>query len=102
MTDILSLSIRELAEHFRRRTLSPVELLTATLARADSVQLALNPFRLIDREAARSPLRLVRDVGQKAPRSHLWTAFPFRSRITKLWQASRALRAASLPRTTRS
>lgn len=52
MTDILSLSIRELAEHFRRRTLSPVELLTATLARADSVQLALNPFRLIDREAA--------------------------------------------------
>jgi aspartyl-tRNA(Asn)/glutamyl-tRNA(Gln) amidotransferase subunit A len=52
LTDILSLSVAEIAEQFRRRALSPVELLNANLARADGVQARLNPFRMIDREAA--------------------------------------------------
>ncbi len=52
MTDILLLSVTEIADLFRRRALSPVELLSATLARAESVQAHLNPFRMIDREGA--------------------------------------------------
>jgi aspartyl-tRNA(Asn)/glutamyl-tRNA(Gln) amidotransferase subunit A len=48
----LFLNATELAQHFRRRTLSPVELLEATIARAETVQPRLNPFRLIDAEPA--------------------------------------------------
>jgi Asp-tRNA(Asn)/Glu-tRNA(Gln) amidotransferase A subunit family amidase len=53
MTDVLYLSAKELADEFRRRALSPVELLNTILARAESVQQRLNPFRLIDAERAR-------------------------------------------------
>ena len=41
MTDILFLSAAELAEHYRQRALSPVEVLDATLARAEAIQPAL-------------------------------------------------------------
>lgn len=43
----------ELGEQFRRRALSPVELLDAVLARAGQVQPVLNPFRLLDPAGAR-------------------------------------------------
>jgi aspartyl-tRNA(Asn)/glutamyl-tRNA(Gln) amidotransferase subunit A len=57
MTEPLFLSTVELAEQFRLRRLSPVELLDATLARAESVQERLNPFRLLDGERAREAAR---------------------------------------------
>ena len=45
MSGTLFLSANALADHFARRTLSPVEVLKATLARAELVQPELNPFR---------------------------------------------------------
>ncbi len=52
MTGTLFVAAYELAEHFARRTLSPVELLHATLARAAEVQPELNPFRVLYGEEA--------------------------------------------------
>lgn len=52
MTGTLFLTADELAESFARRTLSPVELLQATLARAVEVQPELNPFRVLYSEEA--------------------------------------------------
>jgi aspartyl-tRNA(Asn)/glutamyl-tRNA(Gln) amidotransferase subunit A len=57
LSDILSLSLAELAEQFRSRALSPVELLEAVLVRAEAVQLRLNAFRMIDAERAREAAR---------------------------------------------
>jgi len=57
LTDSFFLSATELAEQFGKRSLSPVELLDATLARAKSVQPRLNPFRMIDAERAREAAR---------------------------------------------
>ena len=54
MTEILFLSAAELAEQYRRRALSPVEALAATLARAEAIQPTLNPFCLFDAEPARA------------------------------------------------
>jgi len=52
MTGTLYLSATELADHYRSRSLSPVETITASLARAEAVQPRLNAFRLIDGERA--------------------------------------------------
>jgi aspartyl-tRNA(Asn)/glutamyl-tRNA(Gln) amidotransferase subunit A len=54
LQDILFLSAAELAEQFGRRTLSPVEALEATLARAEAIQPKLNAFCLIDAASARA------------------------------------------------
>jgi aspartyl-tRNA(Asn)/glutamyl-tRNA(Gln) amidotransferase subunit A len=48
LTDPLFLSITELTNQFRQRTLSPVELFQGVLARSELVQSRLNAFRLID------------------------------------------------------
>ncbi len=47
MTGTLFLTAYELADHFARRALSPVEILKAALARAAEVQSELNPFRVL-------------------------------------------------------
>ena len=52
LSESFFLSAAELAERYGKRTLSPVELLDATLARAEIVQQRLNPFRVIDAERA--------------------------------------------------
>jgi aspartyl-tRNA(Asn)/glutamyl-tRNA(Gln) amidotransferase subunit A len=52
LPDIPLLSVREITDQFRRRALSPVELINLTLVRAEAVQTHLNPFRMIDREGA--------------------------------------------------
>ena len=46
-----------LAEAYRTRRLSPVEVIEATLARAEAVQPALCPFRLLDEGGARDAAR---------------------------------------------
>jgi aspartyl-tRNA(Asn)/glutamyl-tRNA(Gln) amidotransferase subunit A len=57
LSDILFLSLAELAQQFRSRTLSPVELLEAALMRAAAVQPRLNAFRLLDPDRAREAAR---------------------------------------------
>jgi aspartyl-tRNA(Asn)/glutamyl-tRNA(Gln) amidotransferase subunit A len=57
LSDILFLSVTELAEQFRTRALSPVELLQAALVRAEAVQSRLNAFRMMDPERAREAAR---------------------------------------------
>ncbi len=57
MTDVLFLTAAELTEQFRRRALSPVEVLEATLARAQAIQTRLNPFCLFDTEPAMEAAR---------------------------------------------
>lgn len=52
MAGTLFLTAYELAERFARRTLSPVEVLRDTLARAAEVQPELNPFRVLYSEEA--------------------------------------------------
>jgi aspartyl-tRNA(Asn)/glutamyl-tRNA(Gln) amidotransferase subunit A len=52
LTGTLFLTAHELAEHFARRRLSPIDLLQATLARAAEVQPELNPFRVLYSEGA--------------------------------------------------
>lgn len=54
VSELLSLSIDELSELFRRRALSPLELLDAVFERAGRIQPVLNPFRLLDQAGARS------------------------------------------------
>ncbi len=54
MTGTLYLSATELAARYRRRMLSPVEVVAAAVARAEAVQPRLNAFRLIDGERARA------------------------------------------------
>lgn len=54
MPDIDFLNAAELAAQYRKRTLSPVEVLAATLARAEAIQPKLNPFCLFDAERARA------------------------------------------------
>jgi aspartyl-tRNA(Asn)/glutamyl-tRNA(Gln) amidotransferase subunit A len=58
LSDILFLSLAELAQQFRSRTLSPVELLEAVIARAEAIQPRLNAFRLIDSERALEAARV--------------------------------------------
>jgi aspartyl-tRNA(Asn)/glutamyl-tRNA(Gln) amidotransferase subunit A len=57
LSDLLHLSLVELAQQFRSRALSPVELLEAVLLRAEAVQSRLNAFRMIDPERARESAR---------------------------------------------
>ena len=57
MTENLFLTATEIAEHFGDGSLSPVELLDATVERAKSVQSRLNPFRIINAEQARKTAR---------------------------------------------
>lgn len=57
MTDILLLSAAELSGLLRRKALSPLELLEATLIRAEAIQPQLNPFCLLDAERARDAAR---------------------------------------------
>ena len=52
MTELVFLSASELAERYRSRQLSPVELVKATLARIDEFNPLLNAFRIVDHEAA--------------------------------------------------
>lgn len=54
MTEIHRLTAAELAEAYRTRRLSPVEVVEAALARARAVQEALCPFRLVDEAGARA------------------------------------------------
>ena len=53
MSDLLSLSAIALSHEFRTKAASPVEVLEASLARAEAVQPRLNPFRLLDADRAR-------------------------------------------------
>jgi aspartyl-tRNA(Asn)/glutamyl-tRNA(Gln) amidotransferase subunit A len=55
--DPTSLSATELVEHYRRRTLSPVEVTKAVLARIAKLQTSLNAFALVDEEAALAAAR---------------------------------------------
>jgi aspartyl-tRNA(Asn)/glutamyl-tRNA(Gln) amidotransferase subunit A len=57
LTENLFLTATEIAEHFGDGSLSPVELLDATVERAKSVQSRLNPFRIINAEQARKTAR---------------------------------------------
>src|SRR4029079_17193443 len=50
--DPTSLSATALIEHYRRKTLSPVEVTRAVLARIAALQPSLNAFLLVDEEAA--------------------------------------------------
>ena len=54
MTDLLYFSAHELAALFRRRTLSPVDVLDAVLAQAEAIQPRLNAFCQFDAERAQS------------------------------------------------
>ncbi|TDR89027.1 amidase [Enterovirga rhinocerotis] len=53
MTDLLSLDTAALAEGYRSKRFSPVEVVEAALTRAEAVNPAVNAFTLIDREAGR-------------------------------------------------
>ncbi len=57
MTDILFQSAADLVAHYGQRALSPVEVLDATLARAEAIQSKLNAFCLFDAERARDAAR---------------------------------------------
>ena len=48
----ISLTATALIEHYRRKTLSPVEVARAVLARIGALQPSLNAFLLVDEEAA--------------------------------------------------
>ena len=50
--ELVFLSASELAERYRSKQLSPVELVKATLARIDEFNPLLNAFRVVDHEAA--------------------------------------------------
>ena len=52
MTELAFLSAGELAERYRSKQLSPVELVKATLAQIDELNPLLNAFRIVDHEAA--------------------------------------------------
>ena len=52
MTELAFLSAGELAERYRSKQLSPVELVNATLAQIDELNPLLNAFRVVDHEAA--------------------------------------------------
>lgn len=52
MSELAFLSAGELAERYRSKQLSPVELVKATLAKIDELNPLLNAFRLVDHEAA--------------------------------------------------
>jgi len=52
MNELAFLSAGELAERYRSKQLSPVELVTATLAQIDALNPLLNAFRVVDYEAA--------------------------------------------------
>src|SRR5919201_559402 len=54
MSDIWALSASELLEHFRKRTLSPVEATQAVLARIQELNPKLNAFTLIASDALES------------------------------------------------
>lgn len=54
MPQPLALTVSELGEHYRRGTLSPVEVIEAVLDRGAALQEALNPFALIDAAGARA------------------------------------------------
>jgi aspartyl-tRNA(Asn)/glutamyl-tRNA(Gln) amidotransferase subunit A len=56
MTEIAGLTSAELLQHYRRRTLSPVEVISDVLRRIDGAQ-AFNAFVLVDREAALAAAR---------------------------------------------
>lgn len=57
MTEIHRMTAAELADCYRMKRLSPVEVIEATLARARAVQEALSPFRLLDEDGARDAAR---------------------------------------------
>lgn len=57
MSDITSMTAAGLAEAYRTKRLSPVEVLEACLARAAQVQERLNPFSLIRPEGAKAAAR---------------------------------------------
>ena len=57
MTDCYFLSATELAQGFGDRSLSPVDVLDAIIARATGVQASLNSFRVIEGERAREAAR---------------------------------------------
>ena len=55
--DLCWLDATALARHYRRRTLSPVEVTRATLARIDRINPLLNAYCLVDHEAAMAAAR---------------------------------------------
>ena len=52
MSELSFLSAADLAERYRSKRLSPVELVKATLANIDELNPLLNAFRVVDHEAA--------------------------------------------------
>ena len=57
MTDLLALPASQLRNSFAAKSLSPVELLEATLTRLDAVEPQINAFALVDRDGARAAAR---------------------------------------------
>lgn len=57
MTDPAELSARDLLDGYARRTLSPVEAITAVLSRIEKLNPALNAFLLVDVEGALAAAR---------------------------------------------
>jgi aspartyl-tRNA(Asn)/glutamyl-tRNA(Gln) amidotransferase subunit A len=57
LTEIQFLSAADIAGQYCKRTLSPVDVLAATLARAEAIQPTLNPFCMFDTEPARAAAR---------------------------------------------
>src|SRR3954468_5476234 len=72
MSDLAYLSATEAIERFRARSLSPIELLDAVLARADATNESVNPFseemREVAREAAAESERRYAGKGGGEPR----------------------------------
>jgi aspartyl-tRNA(Asn)/glutamyl-tRNA(Gln) amidotransferase subunit A len=60
--EILWASAGELAERIRTRDLSPVEVMASTLARAEVVQAACNPFITIDGDRAMASAKAAEDA----------------------------------------
>ena len=69
-----ALSATALLEHYRRKTLSPVEVTRAVLARIAALQTSLNAFLLIDEEAALDAARASEARWMKGRRLALSTA----------------------------
>ena len=55
--NLISLTATALGEHYRRKSLSPVEVTRAVLARIAALQPSLNAFLLVDEEAALAAAR---------------------------------------------
>jgi aspartyl-tRNA(Asn)/glutamyl-tRNA(Gln) amidotransferase subunit A len=71
-TDLTFLSVGQAARLLRRGEISPMELIDASLARIESLNMRLNAFITVTAEAARRQARTAeREIRRKGPRSPL-------------------------------